>query len=131
MDDDEDVINTAQEMLMQLGYEIKIARNGIEAINMYKQAQESEEPFDLVILDLTIPGDMGGEKTIKKLLEIDPEVKAVVSSGYSNNHVMAEYTKYGFKGVVAKPYEIKELSETLYKVINGKEESINIDKTMP
>jgi len=125
MDDEEEVINAAQQMIMQLGYEIKIAKNGIEVINIYKNAKESGGPFDLVILDLTIPGDMGGKETIKRLLEIDPEVKTVVSSGYSNNPIMAEYKNYGFKGVVAKPYEIQQLSEVLYKVINGKEETVS------
>ena len=122
MDDEDEVIDTAQQMLLHLGYEIKIAKNGTEAVNVYKRAKESGEPFDLVILDLTIPGDISGKETIKKLLEIDPNLKAIVSSGYYNNPIMAEYKEYGFRGVVAKPYEIHQLSKVVYGVLNGKEE---------
>jgi len=117
MDDEEDVINAARQMLKQIGYEVKIAKTGTEAIELYRKANETEECFDAVILDLTIPGDMGGKEAIKKLLEIDPEVKAIVSSGYSNNPIMAEYKQYGFRDVVAKPYEVKELSKVLYRVL--------------
>ncbi|MBW8003160.1 MAG: response regulator, partial [Planctomycetes bacterium] len=79
--------------------------------------KKAGRPFDAVILDLTVPGGMGGKLAIEKLLKIDPGIKAVVSSGYSNDPIMTEYRKYGFCGVVAKPYKIKELSETLYSVI--------------
>ena len=88
-----------------------------------KKQKEAEQAFDAVILDLTVPGGMGGKEAIKKLHEIDPGVKAIVSSGYSNDPIMSDYRQYGFRGVVAKPYEIKELSEVLYKVINGIEKS--------
>jgi DNA-binding NarL/FixJ family response regulator len=71
-------------------------------------------------MDLTVPGGMGGTDTLKKLLEIDPHVKAIVSSGYSNDPVMAEYRQFGFKGVVTKPYRIKELSDEVYKVIHNR-----------
>ncbi|MGA1875923.1 MAG: PAS domain S-box protein [bacterium] len=130
MDDEEEVINTARQMLMRLGYRVKGAKGGSEAVTLYKQARESGEPFEAVMLDLIVPGDMGGEQTIKKLLAIDPDVKALVSSGYSNDPIMAEYKRYGFKGVVAKPYEIKELSRALYEVINGKEVLPNREKTV-
>jgi CheY-like chemotaxis protein len=123
MDDERSVIDTAGKMLIEIGYKVEIAKNGREAIELYKQAQKAGGPFDAVVLDLTIPGDMGGQETIQRLLEINPDVKAIVSSGYANNPLMAEYKSYGFKGVVAKPYEINELSRVLYKIIHGIEES--------
>jgi len=113
MDDEDMVREVAGEMLTQLGYEVELAKDGAEAIKLYKQAIEAKEPYDAVILDLTVPGGMGGKEAIKRLLEIDPKVKAIVSSGYSNDPIMAEFKRYGFMGVVAKPYRIKDLSEVL------------------
>ena len=79
-----------------------------------------ERRFDAVIMDLTIPGGMGARKTISRLLEMDPKAKAIVSSGYSNDPVMANFRDYGFAGVVPKPYRIEELSHTLKNVLAGK-----------
>jgi DNA-binding NarL/FixJ family response regulator len=79
----------------------------------------SGNPFDVVILDLTVPGGMGGRETIQRLIEIDPGVKAIVSSGYANDPIMADYLSYGFSGVASKPYTIKEISEILNKMIDG------------
>ncbi len=107
-------------MMEYLGYEVKIVKDGHEAVNLYKKAKESSQPFDTVIMDLTVRNGMGGKETIKNLLEIDPEIKAIVSSGYSNDPIMADFKKYGFTGVITKPFEIKELSEVLHKVIKGK-----------
>lgn len=118
MDDKEVVRKSGCKMIKQLGYEIKSAIDGKEAINLYKKAKESGQPFDVVILDLTIPGGMGGKEAVGELKKIDPKVKAIVSSGYSNDPVMSDFKKYGFKGVLPKPYEIEELSEILNKVIN-------------
>jgi len=75
-------------------------------------------PYDAVIIDLTIPGGMGGKEAIVKLLQIDPGVKAIVSSGYSNDPVMAEYAIYGFSGVVTKPFDIEQLSKVLHHTIS-------------
>lgn len=117
--DDEDMIRfSTSEHLKHLGYEVETAEDGSEAIKLYKSAMKSGKPFDAIVMDLTIPGGMGGEKTIKKLLEIDPNVKGIVASGYFNNSIMANFREYGFKGVIAKPYEIHELNEILQKVIN-------------
>jgi len=121
MDDEEMVRNTAGEMLRRIGYTVEFARDGAQAIEVYVKAQLSGQPFDAIIMDLTIPGGLGGKETIKKLLEIDPEVKAIVSSGYSNDPVMADYKKYGFAGVIAKPYRIKQLSEQLIKTMKLKD----------
>jgi len=117
MDDEEAIRKVAGNMLKHLGYEVEFAEEGAQAIELYKKARESGDPFDLVILDLTVPGGMGGKEAIKRLREVDPGVKAIVSSGYSNDPIIAEFKKYGFSGVVAKPYKIKELSEELRKVM--------------
>lgn len=119
MDDEETVRSVAGEMLKVIGYEACFARDGLEAINLYRKAQEIGEPFNAVIMDLTIAGGMGGEEAVQRLLEIDPNVKAIVSSGYSNDPIMADFKKYGFCDVIAKPYEVRELSRTLNKVINA------------
>ena len=87
--------------------------------SIIKRAKKSGQPFDAVIMDLTIPGGMGGKKTIAKLLEIDPGAVAVVSSGYSTDPILANYEKYGFCGAVTKPYRIEELSWVMHDVLKG------------
>ena len=106
-------------MLNRLGYEVEVAQDGAVALAMYQKAKEAGEPFDAVILDLTIPGGMGGKEAIGKLLEIDPDVKAVVSSGYSEDPVLSNFGEYDFRGVVSKPYKVEELSEVLHRVMSG------------
>jgi DNA-binding NarL/FixJ family response regulator len=83
---------------------------------LYKQARQDDSPFDVVIMDLTIPGGMGGKEALSKLLEIDPSVKAIVSSGYANDPIMSNFEQYGFAGVVPKPYKIEDLSTVLEKL---------------
>jgi len=123
MDDEKKIRDVAGEMLSVLGYESDFARDGAEALDMYIQNLEEGKPFDLVIMDLTIPGGMGGKETIKRLLKIDPKVKAIVSSGYSNDPVMSYYREYGFSGVVSKPYKIEELAEVISKFLHSKREN--------
>ena len=118
MDDEESIRELISRILNHKGYEVEFAKDGAEAIELYKNAKESGHPFDAVIMDLTIPGGMGGKEAIKNLLEIDPKVKAIVSSGYSNDPIMTDYRKYGFRGVVAKPYRVAELSKAVDEVIN-------------
>jgi len=117
MDDDDIIRDVAGKMLTKLGYEVDFARDGSEAIELYKKSKNSGRPFDVVIIDLTIPGGMGGRETMQKLFEVDPYVKAIVSSGYSDDAVMSNYTNYNFKGVIAKPYRIEELSRTVHSVL--------------
>lgn len=125
MDDQTNIRNMIRKMLTHLGYEVEFAGDGAKTIEMYKKAKEKGQPFDAVILDLTVPGGMGGQEAIQKLVTIDPKVKAIVSSGYSNDPILSEYKKYGFRGVVTKPYEVHELSMVLHKVINEKEETVS------
>lgn len=117
MEDDAAVRNAAVHILEHIGYQVVSSRDGVEAVALYQEALTKGEPFDAVILDLTVPGGMGGEEAVKKLLAIDPAAKVIVSSGYSTDPVMAEYKKYGFKGVIAKPYKIQQLRELLFKTI--------------
>jgi len=118
MDDEADVRQTAGDVLHRLGYVVVFADTGERAIDHYREALEANDPFSVVILDLTIPGGMGGAETLRMLRQIDPDVKAIVSSGYSIDPVMAEYRSYGFSGVVAKPYRIKELGDVVNRIIN-------------
>ena len=109
-------------MLSKLGYDVSVAKDGIEAIELYRLAQLLKEPFDAVIMDLTIPGGMGGKEAIQKLKKLDPSAKALVSSGYSNDPIMSNFRDYGFEGVVKKPYRIQEMSDALRSVITVKTE---------
>ena len=118
MDDEEMIREMGREMLMLLGYDVDVAANGDEALVLYRMGKNSGYPYSAVILDLTVRGGTGGKETILKLLEIEPTIKAIVSSGYSNDPIMADYKKYGFSGVVVKPYSAEELSRTLEMVIN-------------
>jgi signal transduction histidine kinase/ActR/RegA family two-component response regulator len=119
MEDDTVIARSVVEGLKMLGFDAMSAKNGNEAINLFQNARESNDPFDVIILDLTIPGGMGGKETIKILLEIDPEVKAIVASGYSNDPVMSKFRDYGFNGVIPKPYMIEDLADSLRKIISG------------
>lgn len=121
MDDDAIVRDVAGKMLTTLGYEVDYAEDGTSAIEQYKKAKETRRPFDTVIMDLTIPGGMGGKEAITKLLAIDPVARVIVSSGYSSDPVMSEYKRYGFSGVVTKPYTLAELSRVVSGVIKGKD----------
>jgi two-component system cell cycle sensor histidine kinase/response regulator CckA len=115
--DDEDIIREMLEKMLNLaGYEVELAADGAEAIERYRGAKESGRPFDAVIMDLTIPGGMGGKKAIRELIKIDPNVKAIVSSGYATDPIMSDYKKYGFSAVVTKPYSVAHLEETLLSI---------------
>jgi CheY-like chemotaxis protein len=119
MDDEEIMRKVAERMLLELGYDVACVRNGSEAIALYEETVGSEHAFDAVIMDLTIPGGMGGRETIRKLLKIDPAAIAVVSSGYSNDPIMSNYEKFGFQGVVTKPYRIEQLSWVMRDVLSS------------
>ena len=117
MDDEESVRKVAGEILKTLGYEVEHAGDGREALAIYRKAKESAVPFDAVIMDLTIPGGMGGREAVGELLRIDPGAKVIVSSGYSQDPVMANFRDYGFAGVISKPYRVSELGKKLHEVL--------------
>lgn len=121
MDDEKLIREIAGKMLRELGYEAEFARDGAEAIAKYRDALSAGRPFDVVLMDLTIPGGLGGKETIGTLRELDPEVRALVSSGYSNDPVMADHRMYGFKGVISKPYTITTLSMALRSLLEQPE----------
>jgi CheY-like chemotaxis protein len=97
---------------------VEFARDGIEAVELYRAAIDRAKPFDAVIMDLTITGGMGGIEAIELLRLIDPDAKAIVSSGYSDDPVMSDFRKYGFDGVIAKPFRAEELSAALGKILS-------------
>ncbi len=113
MDDEEFVRDVVGDMLLFLGYSVAFAADGAEALKKYKKRLSVGKPFDAVIMDLTIPGGMGGQEAIKRLLEMDPDAKAFVSSGYSQDPVMANFADHGFAGVITKPFEIEKLGKVL------------------
>ncbi len=117
MDDEKMLRKVCSQMLNYLGYEVVLSEDGAEAFEMYEKAMHSGQPFDVVILDLTVRGGIGGEETIVKLAEIDPGVKGIVSSGYSDNPVISDYKSYGFSGAIAKPYRINELGRAMDRIM--------------
>jgi CheY-like chemotaxis protein len=106
-------------MLQKFGYEAETANDGEEAIERYTTAKSGGMPFDAVIMDLTIPNGMGGCEAARRLRELDPKVKAIASSGYSLDPIMANYRDYGFCGVIPKPYRPEDLNRILKEVIGN------------
>ncbi len=119
MDDEPAVAEAATTILESRGCRVKVAAHGEAALDAYRASLDTEQPFDAVILDLTIPGGMGGKETIHRLREIDGGVRALVSSGYSNDPVMADHRAHGFAGVLPKPYSANELLETVASILAG------------
>ena len=108
--------NVAAEMLNHLGMDVLTAVDGEEAVTFYRQAQETGQGFDVVILDLVVPGGMGGEATMRQLLEIHPDVKGIVTSGYSEDPILKDFRAYGFVNAIAKPYDLQKLRNVLNKL---------------
>lgn len=117
MDDEDTICEVTTKMLERSGYRVATASNGTEAIERYIESMDADEPFDAVIMDITIPGEMGGKDTIKEILEIDPEARVIVSSGYTDDPIMANYADFGFKGIAKKPYTMKHLHDVLGRVL--------------
>jgi two-component system, cell cycle sensor histidine kinase and response regulator CckA len=116
MDDEAIMRDLFRDMLRLLGYEAEVVNDGQEAVELFEKAKRQGRPFVKAILDLTVPCGMGGEETIKELLKIDPTVKAIVSSGYPNDPVIKNYEQYGFRAALSKPYLMRELQETLFRL---------------
>ena len=114
MDDEEMVRNVIKEMLIIFGHDVVLAADGNEAIAAFKDA---DPPIDLIIMDLTIPGGMGGKEAVQKILDMDKNAKIIVSSGYSNDPIMANYNDYGFSGAIVKPFQVQELTDIINKVL--------------
>ncbi len=118
MDDEESVLNIVQEMLSHLGYQVDLAFDGTEAVRLYKKAKAEGKPYDVVILDLTVRGGMGARGALDEIRRFDPDVRAIVSSGYVQDDIIDRYMEHGFLGVITKPYTIRKLGETLHRVLN-------------
>jgi two-component system, cell cycle sensor histidine kinase and response regulator CckA len=119
MDDEQAIQQLGGSILRRIGYDVTVASDGAEAVREYGEAMRAGRPYSAVILDLTIPGGMGGGKALEQLLKLDPEVKAIVSSGYSNDTVLSNYQAYGFRGMVSKPYETADLALAVESVLKG------------
>lgn len=118
IDDDALIRELADKMLTNIGYEVTAAINDAEAVEVYRNSMKSGEPFDVVIMGLAISGSTGGKNIVQKLIEIDPAVKAIISSGYSRDPMMVKFREYGFKGAVTKPYMVTELSRALHEIMS-------------
>lgn len=113
MDDNEMVQNLIKTMLVHMGHEVVLSTNGEEAIKLYQESLNTASPFDLIIMDLTIPGGMGGKDAVLEIHKINPEARVIVSSGYSNDPIMANCTEYGFCAALTKPYQLQQLSQVI------------------
>jgi CheY-like chemotaxis protein len=120
MDDEELIRELAQTALEFLGYQVDTVADGEACIAAYTRARDEGRPYAVLIMDLTIPGGMGGKEAIQRLRELDPDVCAIVSSGYSHGPEMANHKQHGFRGMVGKPYKIEELAKEITAVLNGK-----------
>jgi CheY-like chemotaxis protein len=120
MDDEELIRNIAEEMIRLLGHEVEFAVNGEEAIDKFRESLLQERQFDVVILDLTIRGGMGGEETLRELLAIDPNIRAIVSSGYAESSALAEHKTLGFEACLTKSYDIVSLNSTLNSILSAR-----------
>ncbi len=128
MDDDDLITDLAGELLSSLGYEVALAKDGAEAVTIYRNAKRQGRPFDLVVLDLTVPGGMGGKQTLSELLAVDAQVRAIASSGYSDDPVMSDPVRFGFNAVLPKPYDVKQLSRVVHAVLQKPAQDIADDK---
>lgn len=119
MDDEELVLSSMRALLTTLGYKVDTATDGKQALNIYRICKENGDPIDVALMDLTIQGGMGGKETVEKLRTFDPEARAVVCSGYSNDPIMANFEDYGFYGAIQKPFQPEELQALLSKVVRS------------
>jgi PAS domain S-box-containing protein len=117
MDDEKMVLEVSSAMLKRLGYDVTVAQDGAEAIKCFRQATLAGEPFDAVILDLTVPGGLGAKETIRDLQQINPKAKVIVSSGFSDDPLKTDYQDFGFSGFMPKPYNLTQLSAAMHKIL--------------
>jgi CheY-like chemotaxis protein len=117
MDDEQIILDVTSEILSFLQYDVMSAKDGLAAVDLYTKEKAAGAPFDIVILDLSVPNGLGGKETIELLRNVDPSVKAVVSSGYTNDPAVQDFSRYGFSERLTKPYNIGELKNLLEKLI--------------
>jgi len=119
MDDEEGIRDVLSRMLFNRGVDVDTVEEGSAAIEKYRKALQEGRRFDVVILDLTVPGGMGGRETMEQLLSIDPQVRGIVASGYSNDPIMVDHRKYGFRGVITKPFVIDDIIKQISSLVDG------------
>ncbi|HUT39048.1 MAG TPA: response regulator [Methanoregula sp.] len=117
MDDEQIILDVTHEVLKFLNFDVMFATDGLAAIDLYKKEKIAGSPFDIVILDLSVPTGMGGKETIEELRKFDPAVKAIVSSGYANDPVVEDFSQYGFSAKLTKPYKITDLKNILEELM--------------
>jgi two-component system cell cycle sensor histidine kinase/response regulator CckA len=117
MDDEPSVAHMVRTLLTDLGFDVEVVGDGAAALVLYEQRMKDARTFDVVLLDLTVAGGMGGKETMRRLLQLDPDARAIVSTGYSNDALMSEYRSHGFRGALAKPYRTGQLAELLARVL--------------
>lgn len=131
MDDQPDVLAVAVDLLRHIGYETASAKDGEEAVRLYQEAVDAGAPFDVVFMDLTNPGAMGAQVTVAKMLKVNPRVKAVIASGYSDDPAVKRFREFGFSGVIVKPYDAAELHKTFQRIIPAKNAPVRDSTTLP
>ena len=117
LDDEELILELVEDIFHVLDLDVETVLDGIQAVEIFREAREKGEPFDLVLLDMTLPGELDGAAALREMRKIDPEIKAVVSSGYSADDIISNAGKYGFDAAVPKPYSISVLRETVNKLL--------------
>jgi len=117
MDDEQIIVDMTRDVMKFLGYDVIFAGDGMAAIDLYKKEKAAGVPFDVVILDLSVPSGLGGKDTIKELRKLDPGVKAIVSSGYTDDPAVRDFSSHGFCEKLTKPYTLNDLKIILEKVI--------------
>ncbi len=118
MDDEPEICDILKNLLEQYNYHVITAENGNMALELYKEYLKNNNKIDLIIMDLTIPGGIGGIETLKEILKIDSKVNAIVASGYSNDPVMSQYNKYGFKAAIDKPFQLSKLKALIDEILS-------------
>ncbi len=117
MDDDEQIREMSREMISSLGHQVILVKDGEEAIHTYEKYRSQKDRIDIVIMDLTVPGGMGGKEAVQKIIKMDPQAKIIVTSGYSNDSILANYQDYGFCAAIVKPFLLTELSQALHRAL--------------
>jgi DNA-binding NtrC family response regulator len=122
MDDEAQICIVLGALLKRLHHEVELVSDGEMAVAAYRRALDEGRPFDAVLLDLTVKDGMGGRETLAALRKLDPGVTAIVMSGYADNRVLLEHALHGFKGALAKPFQVEELRELLAQIMDGENE---------
>lgn len=117
MDDEEQLRTIIKLMLTRMGFDVVLAKDGVEALQLYTDSLHSQAPIDLIIMDLTVPGGMGGKEAARKILEVNSDAKIIVASGYFNDPVMARYKEFGFCAAVEKPYSFQDIKKTIASLL--------------